>query len=385
MRSSEYYRQPEITLDLYDMDEEQWESGSIVAGGSSAEVIKREEVEDWSSVSTVVFGWGDPAADETFQRLLEHKDNDHSIMLPFSAATVLGERIWHLALQDKDYDPTFDINERNAVVLPPQSYEASEIVEKLLEDEKRTTPPMLSKVGSRYVLLEFAVDFPRRYGGEPERSIYFQRKDTVFKQLRNKVENWHWHEHDDADNFGFTYEVAGKVAREFERQAKLSWGSKEFDASELPVALKTLASWTFRGETIYSSQIRTRTHWRGKDEKVPAKWPTMERLTEEGRSYPEIIELVQSHPELAADYEPPVIIPDEAIRIRVEDSCPASGGCGSSWGIEFFVGPQGIGLNVFGHEDATQGASNFLLTYHDKPRVLCETATILAILTAKHE
>lgn len=387
MNTHEAYKQPYRTLDLYGVNEEQWQSGSIMAGGSSAEVVRVEDAHDWNSddwhqVENVVFGWGDPRAEEIFQTLLEHKEDDEDdLVIPFSASVILGDKIWSLAIQHKNYDPELEVSNDEAVILPQRPTEASKKVQELFETEQFPLPRLLSKVGTRYVLLEMGVDFPLTYDGEPERSIYFRRKKEVLRRLQHSVEARDFSEHEDADNFHFAHGAAAEIAREFEYQASLPLGSVEFNAQELPESIRTLAAATYSGETVYSRDTQVRTYFRGEDEIIPPKWPSVEQFLKKENLLQEVQDALSQNPDLLSDYQPSVRLPDETVIVQIQDTI----GPHNRWGLRFHVSSEGIDLAVYGDRGATESATNFFLTYHDKPRVLCETVTKLALLSAEHE
>ncbi len=137
-----------LTLDLAMLNDAQRSEGSIFLGGSAAEFVRPDDRFEPRDIGTVVFNWGDPRAREVFAILLEHIEVPSEHVLPFVPVTIIDDQIWHLTLQDKDWDPEAL---PGCIEIPfTMSYD-----DKILQDAFSQMGPggkaIVGEVGSRYV------------------------------------------------------------------------------------------------------------------------------------------------------------------------------------------------------------------------------------------
>lgn len=154
----EYLERRKFVLDIAGLSPEERKKGSILLGGSEARfVIQKGEV-GYDQVKGVVFRWGDTEAEDMFAILLEHDDSPSETMFPFSPSTVIGDEVWGLALQDRNFElPTaYRTNEDYFFVLPFDEKDGFEELQRYLSLPV-PRPQLIGKVGTRWVLFELGM------------------------------------------------------------------------------------------------------------------------------------------------------------------------------------------------------------------------------------
>ena len=154
-----WFERRKYTLDLAGLTEEQRRNGSIFLGGSIAKFVEPGDKFEYSEVNTILFSWGDPAAETTIAKMLEHDDNPREEMLfPFSAATVLGNELWHLAVQSRTFVPQLAYRSDDQWFELP--YDEERAIQRLEEYMAKSppSPELIGKVGTRFVLFELGLD-----------------------------------------------------------------------------------------------------------------------------------------------------------------------------------------------------------------------------------
>lgn len=204
----------------------------------------------------------------------------------------------------------------------------------------------------------------------------FEEAD-LFSALQARYENWLFAEHDDSENFAFAHGMAAATLDSFP-YLDLA-GSGRFTGEETPDSLKPLVSYVsdFQGGTmLYDQSLAVRLTRRRDNTRIEAELPHLSEMLEDGKTFREIVGAYMLNSELLEGMRPAQVIKDEAIVVRFGD--------GLQRGLEFISLPDRIEIGVYGEAGKTRSFSNYLVTYHDKPRVLAETTAGLAVLGAKH-
>lgn len=155
-KTPDRFSRKNIGLDLVGLSNEERLEGSILLGGSAKEFVSLDDKLDFGKIDFVVFEWGDPRAIAVFARLLEHDDrtpSEEEVYFPFNASTIIGDEVWSLAVQDKEFTPQLLQNGRGVYELPFGKV----IGEKMLEEYLKLPTPrpeLVGRVGLRWVAFE---------------------------------------------------------------------------------------------------------------------------------------------------------------------------------------------------------------------------------------
>lgn len=191
--------------------------------------------------------------------------------------------------------------------------------------------------------------------------------------LSTRLDSWNFAEHSDEDNFQFAFGMAYCLTEVFDQ---INFGTeKNIPGHILPPALEPLARHTYRrtGETFYDEDLIIRAERRDEDVVIPGKSLDARQF----KNFEDMVTQVKNSPELQAQITKDEIIPNPVVQLSL-DHRPSS-----DWGLTFAVYEDKIILSAFGEQGKTQSASDFIVTYHDKPRVLAQTVSQLAVLGAK--
>jgi hypothetical protein len=153
------FERKNLCLDLVGLTAEEREEGSILLGGSAKEFITLDDEYNFGQIDSVVFRWGDKTAIAAFARLLEHDDRalfEQKEYFPFSATTLIGDEIWVLAVQEREFDPSLMLNAGAAIELPFDEDEGLKAMERFLS---RPTPreELIARIGQRWVAFEMGM------------------------------------------------------------------------------------------------------------------------------------------------------------------------------------------------------------------------------------
>lgn len=153
-----WFERRRLTLNLAGLSEEQLKEGSIFLGGSAAQYVVPKDKFEFKNVSTVVFRWGDPKAEDMFAAILEHGDNpDPDHLISFSATTVISDQIWMLALQDKSFDPETAYRSVEDYKEIPFDTDSGETTLREFIALIPTHIQLIGRVGTRWVLFEMGM------------------------------------------------------------------------------------------------------------------------------------------------------------------------------------------------------------------------------------
>lgn len=389
-----YFDEPLVTLDLFSMDESQWETAKSVSGGDTAHLVRPENAPEAQRISHMVFMWGDPQANEWFRKIMDAR-LERAATFELCASTVIGDRVWAITPQNQDFDPLeieiesiqtrHDYVNRTepAVIEIPYDYQQAEVLlNELLADGNYPLPILVGKLGDRYVNFSIAVnDFEftsHMQRSDKIRCFYKQEQQRVRQEVVGVYEEWDFNRHTTERNVEFSYEYAALVAENFEYQQKTLRGSNEFNGEELHPALRLLAAYEWNGDVYFSDTMSVKVEPRGDDEIVPAQWDSFTELQNEGLNFEQIMDRIRKHPELLSDYKPEKRYKDDAVVVRLD------AGFRGKWGLELTLQENTIAMSVYGESGHTEQASRFMQTYHNKTNVLAEVSANLAMLCAKH-
>ncbi len=138
-------------LDIAGLTAEQRGRGSIVLGGSGREFVVPGDDFNYDQIDTVLFHWGDHQAEALFAAMLEHEDTPSPDFLPFCASTVLGNLVWSLAVQIKDFDPSLAYPSDRPYRVLPFDQDAGLAAYREHQALPLPRPELLGKVGTRWV------------------------------------------------------------------------------------------------------------------------------------------------------------------------------------------------------------------------------------------
>lgn len=216
-----------------------------------------------------------------------------------------------------------------------------------------------------------------------ERDISDQQ---VYELLQRRVDEWNFEEHDDEENFAFAHQLTHEISDVF---TYLNYGaSEEFSAEELPDSIKPiyLTLWSPYDFELkehvthfcYPRDMVLRLKKREDHEHIPVDLPDLTEMYRQCKTHEELVAYYRANPDIAAKVaEGGEIVVDSAIYIYMHEGYSRNG-------IRFCVQPDGISIVVFGNQNETDELCNFMMLYHNRPRVLAETAAKLVILAAKH-
>lgn len=202
----------------------------------------------------------------------------------------------------------------------------------------------------------------------------FEEND-LFLAIQARYDRWFFAEHSDDSNFAFSHQLANTTLELFPYLGFV--GSGLFSGEEAPSSLKPLVSRIHGSDTLYDNDLKVALELRGEDEHIKAYLPGFDDLMKGGKTFDEIVGTYAVHPEVLEGMRPAQDIEDEAVVVKFSDE-------GGTRGLEFISLPDRVELSVFGYSKRTRAFSRYLTTYHDKPKVLAETAASLAVLAARH-
>lgn len=146
-----WFRRRHLTLDLAGMTEDERSEGSGLLGGSAVQFVAPEEVFNLSEVSTVVFEWGDPRIEEVFAAMLEHDDAPNFGLFPFSASAIVGDMVWMLDIQDREFSPERNFRDSSQYVIVPLAKDEGTVVIDSVSAMPHPWPERLARIGTRWV------------------------------------------------------------------------------------------------------------------------------------------------------------------------------------------------------------------------------------------
>lgn len=128
-------------------------------GGSEAHFVGAEDNFDFAKLTSIVFKWGDPRASDVFAQAFEHSLELSDLqILPLAPVAVIASRMWHLALQDKGFNPAYAHESTARYLILPYEIPADEsILEATIAGAHQEHRQVLGKVASRYVLFELGL------------------------------------------------------------------------------------------------------------------------------------------------------------------------------------------------------------------------------------
>lgn len=146
-----WFERRRLTLDMAGLTEQEREEGSMLLGGSAASFVSPDEDFDFSHVSTLVFRWGDPKAEEMFAILLEHDDRPGADFLPFSPSAVAGDMVWSMTLQERGFDPVSVYPSEEYYYVVPYDAETGPFAIEQYLTRPTPRPELLAKIWTRWV------------------------------------------------------------------------------------------------------------------------------------------------------------------------------------------------------------------------------------------
>lgn len=154
-----WYERRCLTLDMVGFTEDERVEGSALLGGTGARFVASDEVFNLSEVASVVFEWGDQKAEDVFAALLEHDDAPGEMFFPFTPTAVIGDMLWMLTLQDRDFSPERNFQYPDQYFVLPFERGVGETL--LIEYLARPTPrpELIAKIGTRWVAFSAGTNF----------------------------------------------------------------------------------------------------------------------------------------------------------------------------------------------------------------------------------
>ncbi len=389
--SQEWFNRRSITLDLYGLSDEERAEGSVLLGGSGAEIVWLGDNFNYKDVTNVVFEWGDPKAEQVFATMLKHNNPPNEIFLQFTASTIIYDDIWSLVIQDNDFNPKTAFHRpENYFVLPTEKETGNAVLKHFLR-LPTPRPELISKIGPRWVVFELGTnlrneDIADQY--EPAESMVSQKEYSsaeVIDFLENIISQRDFDKLNDDDNRSFTTHIAHWVLETFGHKRGNSNEYVLYPDSEntipgnlLPIRIQPLITHEWRDEVFLSNkntvQLETK-HEYIEDDPVLPDWDYIKTLS----TYNAMLEYVRDHPEILCGVKltKTHVLPQVRLRFSPDPFV-------SDWGLEYLISKLGIGVAPFGKESKTWKATNYVIEQHDDLLDMAKTTCELAVLAARY-
>lgn len=150
-----------LTLDLAGLSEAERKEGSMFLGGSAARFVTPQDEYNPQEIGEVAFLWGDPEAESIFAILQEHDTRPASIhdqVFPFSAAALIGDQLWDLAVQRGTFGPAAAYGRpENFIEIPYHPQKGYEVLRSAFATGNFPLPHLIGRVGISWVMFEMGM------------------------------------------------------------------------------------------------------------------------------------------------------------------------------------------------------------------------------------
>lgn len=397
-KSGDFPAKP-LTLDLAGLSKEELANGSSFLGGSHVEITTPNDTIDYENVDTVVFRWGDPRAIDAFSQITEHRVVSSEDILPFSASAVIGDQLWHLVAQPKNFTPqNVFASELDYTEVPFTNEE--EAMERMAES---ADTPCIGKIGSQYVLFEMAIELNGPEKLIDNKSLEFHNEEFDEQQVINYLDkiitSRDFDEYNESDNYKFTLNMTKIALKLFGRPTiertelhlftEIHSDDDNVKGKELPSAFQGFAMQdTYMNKPIFDNEFLI--SLRDKDEVIPM--PPEHLLPQELRDKLDSIttarekrKFLKDNPEalqeLASSFTKYETLPQVSISLEA----PYHRG----WGVEFRINEIGIQTLPFGEKEKTLPATQLALSMYEKDHAevskdICELILLCFKYKAPH-
>lgn len=387
-----------LTLDLVGLSAAQKGEGSIFLGGSAGEYVTPEDDFDYGKIATVVFRWGDPRAEDVFARLNEHIETPDHRFIAFSPVTVIGNTIWDLTLQDKDWRPEIVYNsDAHYVEIPFTDDHEDKGLQDALSQMGSWGKEVIGKIDSRYVRFGLSMDMGPADGVESVEAVLGigsvameeMREETeklsreqALEFLKNSIEIAEFGGMDETQLHNHVLQVVYWAAETFgdtstQEDAHLYPDEIGIDGENLPEVLKSVLMRLWQNEIRFggSNTIDLKAKHVGiETDPIVPRWEEIEQLP----SFEERVAFVKANQDIIDG-----IVPTK-IEVMPEVKIVFTPGQDDGWELELTVSPLGVTVLPSGDRGKTKPALDFVLATIDKLELLAETSCQLAYLAAKH-
>ena len=217
---------------------------------------------------------------------------------------------------------------------------------------------------------------------DPERPNLEISEETAIQYLALQVEHWRFADCSDTENIHFAFCVSEWASEMFDETVR--FGSRDdIEGKELPVALKGLVihHWPpesgLKDEGLLVGHNRIALHKNPDFEYIDTFIPNYDELKLQSETFDELVAKIQADPGIKANIRPSQLIEIERYSIHFRNMF-------FNWGLQFQVSRDAVSCLPYGEYNSTEQATNFVMTYFNKPRVLSSVICDLVVLALQH-
>lgn len=387
LRIEDWFERHNLTLDLAGLSQAGIDENSIFLGGQNKQVVKPHDNFNYAEVGNIVFKWGDQKALDVITILLEHDDSPDARYIGFNANTIVGDRLWTLAMQPRNWDPDLAYSsDLNYVVIPYEIRQAASDIERI-QTGSSPKPQMISKLERRWFLWEMSKSLDQSALDPIEQPVAIKTDKTpdyinfINELVRvsnlDKLSNERLFRF--ATHFGhWALETFGVSERSSENFRLIPY-SEGFNGEELPGSIKHLVAQVHKNTIVYQTEnvisMNTEHICIEEDPEIP-DWEHIKDLP----TFTQQIDYIKAHPKVLAGLKESEVEVLPQVRLCFE---PIYYGR-SKWGLEFLVSNNGVQLAVFGESGTTRNAMSCAIELLSNPGRLARTFIDLTVLAVKH-
>jgi hypothetical protein len=215
----------------------------------------------------------------------------------------------------------------------------------------------------------------------PERPNLEISEETAIQFLSLQVGHWRFADRSNEANIHFAFCVTSWASELFDEAVRLGCRD-DIPGEDLPVVLKGLVihHWPpesgLKDEGVLIGHNRIAVQKNPDYEYIPPYLPKADEL-KQLETFDEVIAKIRSDPEIFEHIRQSQLIKIERYSIQFRNMF-------LDWGLQFQITHNEVSCVPFGEYNSTEQATNFVLTYYNKPRVLTSVICDLVVLALQH-
>jgi hypothetical protein len=385
-----WFQRRQVVVDMVGLSAYEVIDEPNLACGPQSRMVTPGERYDLNEVGKVIFNWGDPAAVNLFSVLLEHDDSPKEASFPFDTATLIGDVVWLISLQPKEFDPhVAQKRDEDKIILPYDAAKAEEIMANY-ESMPGFRPPIYGYIASRWVLFElpfYTRDIDRdNYITEYKHSHSRAEYDVleVINIATDIIDAWDFENETVEDSKRFVT-IMGQWLVEMlgELQSDGNYAIAPslidlIDGEELPMDMQHLVAQTLSDTITFSNtnnvRLETGADYVKTKPEIPG-WEVIQGLP----SFNQQLDYILRHEDVLMGLNGSRYETTPEIRILFSPRKYTA-----EWGLEFTVSSQRVEVVPYGQPGETWRATEFVIDNGKNSRKMLRVVSELIILGAKN-
>jgi len=201
----------------------------------------------------------------------------------------------------------------------------------------------------------------------------------ALKFAETMLAGYSFEQYSDEENIWFVYHYSRWLAEVFSHS---DYGvlASEIKGTAMPGPIKRLLKNDWRDEEYYLDRNYIYLEQDNEFEYVPPVIPRWEELNDGKNSFLDIMEEIESEPEILRAIQLPKVGIFDGVKVAFEHGYSADG-----FGLEFRLRPDQIKVIPFGSRGTTESVNDFAAGHKDHTRLLAKTAAELSLLAASEQ